>query len=384
MSHPGKPDGISKWQSLWGSPRDLFFESEGHELEIAFALALLFHAIPFSYLWKTQAIKKTMESITLQSVDLMEPEIERPAAPPVEVEKPKSAFDFLKMALPIFKKAEAPRDIVLTQKIQEPKLAEPEKLIGKKLPPGLQAPEIKLDAKNAAAPKIADLAKLPQFKTAEPRNMEPALKLEEVGRKAAPQIQAPALSLDSKKGERVADISALPKVAQVASPRSSSLFDKLVDKVAPALTSKPSAPVGYQRRDIQEPVSLDKPREVERSLPKVVAQPVVQVAKSTPKIEISKEKVKITGPLSARKVIQSYIPEYPAWARSRNIEADVSIRFTVTPQGSVIDRPVVERTSGFPELDRLALEALKKWRFSLLSGSDQEQWGVITFRFLMD
>ena len=100
-------------------------------------------------------------------------------------------------------------------------------------------------------------------------------------------------------------------------------------------------------------------------------------------LEISKEKVKITGPLSARKVIQSFVPEYPAWARAKNVEADVAIRFTVSSGGEVRETMTIARTSGYPELDRLAVEALKKWKFSALPGG-QDQWGEITFRFLLN
>jgi TonB family protein len=46
---------------------------------------------------------------------------------------------------------------------------------------------------------------------------------------------------------------------------------------------------------------------------------------------------------------------------------------------------VIIRTSGYPKLDELALEALKKWKFSLLEGQDEvDQWGEITFKFLLD
>ncbi|MBI4218355.1 MAG: energy transducer TonB, partial [Elusimicrobia bacterium] len=78
-----------------------------------------------------------------------------------------------------------------------------------------------------------------------------------------------------------------------------------------------------------------------------------------------------------------YLPVYPPWARAKNIEASVSIRFTVNPEGDVENALSIEKTSGYPELDRLAMETLKKWKFTALT-SEQKQWGTITFKFLLD
>ena len=154
-----------------------------------------------------------------------------------------------------------------------------------------------------------------------------------------------------------------------------------------AVAPKPSSlPFGYQPRGGGS-LSLDQPRDVARPSAKPLAESVIPKPKMEEKgavLSISKEKVKITGPLSYRKVVKSYVPEYPAWARAQNLEAAVSIRFTVSSKGDVLESAVVERTSGYPELDRLCLEALKQWKFSPLPGNDQDQWGVITFRFRLD
>ena len=40
--------------------------------------------------------------------------------------------------------------------------------------------------------------------------------------------------------------------------------------------------------------------------------------------------------------------------------------------------------SGYGRLDRLALEHLKKWRFEALALGEGNQWGVITFRFILE
>lgn len=383
---------FSEWQFKWGTPNGLFIESEGRKLEIAFLVALIFHLAPLGYLWHKQVTKKIHDTITLQNVELIEPEVEQPSPPPVAVQKPKSALDFLKMALPIFRKPSpittTPREVLITPKIQEPKLAEPDRLIEKKMPVAPLTPEIKLDAKRIQAPNVIDLAKLPSMlKTAEPRVQEPSLKLEEVGKKAVAIPQTSEISFDKSASRgRAVDISATPKISQLPQTRQQA-SEKIVDKTAPAIAYKPqNLPLGYERRGGGGSVSLDQPREVVRTIPKPVTPPIITQTKkeASDKIEISKEKVKVTGPLSSRKVVNLVVPKYPAWARARNIEADVAIRFTVSPAGEVRNDAVVQRTSGFTELDKLALEALMKWKFSALSGNGQDQWGVVTFRFLLD
>ncbi len=377
----------AQWQLYWGSPRGLFTGSEGWKLETALVVAIIFHAIPLTYVWQKQAAKKITGMITLQNVELMEPEEELPPAPPpVAVQKPKSAFDFLKMALPTFRKPEAPRDIAIAPKIQEPKIAEPERLIDRKMAAAPPAPDIKLDLnKSAAAPKILDIAKINAQKAAEPKTMDPSIKLEEVGRRAVtPPPMTPAISLNRSAADKMVDVSQAPKITNIASSRQSG--ERLVDRAAPTTYKAPALPLGYQPRGGSS-VSLDQPRDVVRRAPKpdmLQAVPKETVKATSAKIEISKEKVKITGPLSSRKVVASFVPEYPDWAKARNIEADVAIRFNVSAGGDVRDDALVEMTSGYPDLDKAALAALKRWKFTPLAGNNQDQWGVITFRYRLD
>ena len=374
---------ILAWQMTWGTPRG-FFVPDRAKFHVMMILAIFVHAIPFSILWKVNLGKKVEHMIELQNVDLLEPETEEPPPPPVEVQKPRNAFEFLKMAIPIFRKPAAPaiREVAQPIKINEPKIAEP-RLVERKLPAASLAPAIKLE-KSAAAPKMAEIAKISLSQRNTLLTKEPALKLEEVGRRAVSIPQTPAIRLDrSSSRERVADIARLPRAS--LAPRSSQSGDRLVERSAPVSSSRPSSlPTGYQPRG---GLSLDGPRDVVRAPHKPVLESAVPKPKTEEKsavLTISKEKVKITGPLSSRKVLKSYVPEYPAWARAQNLEADVAIRFTVSPSGDVLGNAVIERTSGYPDLDRLCLQTLKQWKFSPLAHGDQDQWGVITFRFRLD
>ncbi|HOW28299.1 MAG TPA: TonB family protein [Elusimicrobiota bacterium] len=90
----------------------------------------------------------------------------------------------------------------------------------------------------------------------------------------------------------------------------------------------------------------------------------------------------IVGPLANRPIKHRELPAYPEWAQARGIEASVVLQFTVTPEGAVKENIMVIRTSGFSQMDELAISSLKKWLFEPLP-SDQyrEEVGSITFNF---
>ena len=89
------------------------------------------------------------------------------------------------------------------------------------------------------------------------------------------------------------------------------------------------------------------------------------------------------GPLKYRKILKMELPPYPRWAEEKGIEASVSIRLWVNPKGKVQDNFYLEKTTGYSELDHLAMEALRKFVFiPLPEGQPQEdEWGVATFRY---
>ena len=95
----------------------------------------------------------------------------------------------------------------------------------------------------------------------------------------------------------------------------------------------------------------------------------------------------ISGPLKNREILKMRLPRYPRWAEEKGLEAQVSIRLTVNVRGQVKTNLTVERTSGFTELDQLAVESLRMFVFRPLQEKEtlREEWGVATFNFrLMD
>lgn len=88
----------------------------------------------------------------------------------------------------------------------------------------------------------------------------------------------------------------------------------------------------------------------------------------------------LEGPVGSRRLVQRVLPESPEWLARRQLDLGVQIRFQVLADGSVKPGAVISRTSGFPELDRRALEAIKRWRFASLAGA-RPVWGMVSFRF---
>jgi len=74
----------------------------------------------------------------------------------------------------------------------------------------------------------------------------------------------------------------------------------------------------------------------------------------------------------------------PLPSNNANVEATITIRFEVRPDGTV--GRVIPLRKMSPELEREVMRTLRNWRFSRLPGGvpQQSQWGTITFRFIFD
>ncbi|HAT73360.1 MAG TPA: hypothetical protein DCS63_11155 [Elusimicrobia bacterium] len=91
----------------------------------------------------------------------------------------------------------------------------------------------------------------------------------------------------------------------------------------------------------------------------------------------------ISGPLRGRKIIKMSLPRYPRWAEEQGLEAQVSVRITVTAAGKVKPNMLIEQTSGFPEFDKVVMEAVSRMVFVPLpyEAGNREEWGVTSFNF---
>lgn len=341
----------------------------------------------YFYFQQHQALKP-MTVIT--DVDLLEmPEVPRQAVP-----EQKGTWDFLKLALPAIPQA------LETKPVQEnlvdldqqketkkqfgpiDKLEEESGRLASKV--GLEKPE--------AGPREALLADVLARQAPASRSLAPAealLPVEEVGLKRAPP---PASGLSWEEQERL--------VSRQKTIQEINLSVAARSGRAPAVLEAPGAlleapPVEALKPPVVQQSILEEKQEPARGLPALeeklsLGLPLSQIPllkKQAEDLQEPKKKaVEIEGPLSGRKVLSMSVPPYPEWARRLQItEMDVAIRFYVSSEGKVLPEMRVERTSGYGVLDKLAMEHLRKWIFAPLEPKDGErQWGVITFRFILE
>ncbi|MGA2090422.1 MAG: energy transducer TonB [Endomicrobiales bacterium] len=102
--------------------------------------------------------------------------------------------------------------------------------------------------------------------------------------------------------------------------------------------------------------------------------------------ESKRSPMKISGPLEKRKVLAAAMPAYPQWARKKGVEANVSLKFFVSPAGSVLPNIFIMQTSGYGDLDQECMNYVRKWVFAPLTSAEpqSEQWGIITIRFKLE
>ncbi len=110
----------------------------------------------------------------------------------------------------------------------------------------------------------------------------------------------------------------------------------------------------------------------------IIARMTISTQPEKPPAHILKnDTAGIRGPAGRRKIL--YKPEIPEVKIER--EGEVELKFWVLPDGSV--GSVVPLLRGDAELERIATNYIKQWRFNPLNegGSTVEQWGTITVKF---
>jgi len=90
----------------------------------------------------------------------------------------------------------------------------------------------------------------------------------------------------------------------------------------------------------------------------------------------------IIGPAGGREILRQVKPVYPAAAEKEGTIGKVELKFWVLPSGEVSDI-IVHKTSGWPEFDKSASQALRKWKFEPIKKKRERQWGIISFIFYL-
>ncbi|MBI4060118.1 MAG: TonB family protein [Elusimicrobia bacterium] len=306
-----------------------------------------------------------------------------PSRPRPTVKPALSTMDFLKMALP----AAPPRRAALQAvdlklpETRKPALAEAPKLeeSSRRLAPKLEA--LDLSRSRVSAAKI-DAEPMSRRRAAQTLAALP--KLEEVGRRRVRNLPE-ALALEDKRREAVAILG-----GALDAPRPTSRRQAVAAAAIP-LEEAEGAPAAAPRKGLSLlPDAIDlRPRGAEAAaaprLEQLAAEPRLERRQAAAATDGGPRKgVEIEGPLKDRKVVAAEIPKFPDWARAQGmLEAEVALRFTVDAEGLVMPGVRVERTSGYGRLDRLCMDSLRRWTFASAPGSGA-QWGVITFRFVLE
>lgn len=298
----------------------------------AFGVSLSLHVIVLLIVLTWMGHKKdSMKNYMLTEITFLE-QVSEPQKQ-MEIEKPKSIMDLIKQAIPV-------------KAFQPPGLTKP------------SLPSLPEQAKNPFKPAALDMGKSaaglkPNLKTLSLDN--------EIGRTKLQPMETNRISIDNKNPSLQANTGRI----------------NLNQSNTSALKSGPSG-IKLALTDNHTALKTSGPVPIKQT-PVTVNNTANSAAVNIPK----KEALLIQGDVAGRKIIRSEKPAYPRWLQEAGITASVTISFSVAPDGSVKKNAMVYRTSGYPELDSLAIDALMGFKFEALpTGGDQG--GYATFRFELE
>lgn len=370
--------------------------SERKNVYISFTSSLVIHVfLCIFYLYLSQARKTNM--IFLENIELIEIEPDIPIIQEMPRQAqipPKSVIDFIKMALPVFKKPK-PQEVIEPEIDSKILKKAPEKISLDKTLKTRSKQQISLTKKKyEKSEKLSEIIpkteidKKDKFAMIAPQ--KPDIDLAEVGKVAVGKTSlSQPISLKKKTLASLKKIKDLKQVRIVKAKDSSySYKPQTLKKTGISIAKRRHTTVSKPSLGYGKGISLT--RQIRKPSEKLkISQPITKKVEKTSagmirKAKPDKKSIQISGQVVGRKILASYLPVYPDWARVKNIEADVVIRFYVSFQGIVREKLYLERTSGYSKLDQLAMESLKKWVFEPLKTTAGDQWGIITFRYLLE
>lgn len=308
------------------------------------AFSLFIHGLLFlvAFLVSSHQQKKeiVLTEITLVDQIIPIPEEEAPPPMPMAPPKEKNVWDFLKQVIPVKQDLAA-------------------------------APQLPIELpKN---PK-QDLAQMPQaLDLGSKKNLDQPLidkPLDLVGRKAVEMPAGMAVNplQMNKKSEQLATSSQMPAGLQIGAK--SSWLPSRDQPIVSAGQFDRRANLQARGGSLADMPTIKKPE----------APKKIELGTSGLNIERTGNTFKIFGALQNRPILAKYLPKYPRWAEEQGLECNVSIHFFVLPAGDVKNNLFIESSSGYPEMDELAMKALRAFKFSPIS-TGEEQEGVIIFYF---
>jgi TonB family protein len=97
------------------------------------------------------------------------------------------------------------------------------------------------------------------------------------------------------------------------------------------------------------------------------------------------QRIRVGGNVQATKLVKMVRPSYPAHLQSLGVEGVVLLRAVISTEGSLLNLEVAN--SGVdPELARVALDAVREWRYqpTLLNGRPVEVATTVTVEFRLE
>lgn len=358
------------------------YEGNSKAVKFSIAASASFHVLLFGLYYYFVLMRPETRNVVLSNVDLIMQEKEAQAKPE------NKTLNFLKLALPVIPKIavqEVPK--IPTLDIKTPDRHRPALDLPKNLTERSgrvsAAQKLEMDAGRRVGGDIKD-AGLDIKAERSSQAMAPRIELEEVGMKKAPSLPQGLKFEDAGPAVRPQTMQEL-NMAVDRARRSAAGPQALAERQGSVAAARQTAAIAAAPQRLTEAQSAAAPV-ARRETPTISAAAFSsRHNESLRAAEAAPQRLEITGPLSRRKVAKYYVPVFPDWARDRGIlEAAVSVKFYVDNAGRVLDNASVERTSGYGALDRVALDAIKRWSFEPLSGPASKQWGIITFRFLAD
>lgn len=346
-------------------------------MPVAAVASIVVHALLFlMFLWSAHKASDGTKQI-VANVDLIIPVKKMAMLPqPVEQKAKQTTLDFLKLALPSMPRTVAPKTLSVplpdSRKPMAPEI--PSKIVERKRMDMPKLAGMDLGSRNADIAKLDVAAPARRAATMEAS----APKLEEVGRRRSRLAEVQGLE----------DAGRSAGLQAIASPVVPETRGRLASAqaVQPALQEAARAPSAFANK-LADMLPEPAPARPQGAMPSALKTPVAETKAPPRKTEAlpgKSKSVEIEGPIADRKVAAYEIPQFPAWAKELGlVEAEVRIRFWVSRDGDVLPDMRVEHTSGYGRLDRHAMEALKKWKFAPIF-TDEKQWGVITFRFILE
>ncbi|MDE2238075.1 MAG: TonB family protein, partial [Elusimicrobia bacterium] len=343
----------------------------GGRMPVSLASSLAVHAAAIG-LWLLMARQAARQRpMVVGNVDLIIPLRAPSALPQAPAAQPAvSTLAFLKMALPAVPRLVLPKAV---EALPRPRLLEPSqapRLRDRALP----LPRMALDLNSRArAPKLIGAAEPLPSRHVQALAAPP--KLEEVGRRRAPEFSAP-LALEPRRENAQALKGGLDQEleARRRAPAQERPLREAAPPPASALRRALSAVLAERR------LSLGPAAAPEAVLRQGVESPAIRPRRADASLRLGagkKKGVELEGPVADRKVAVYDIPKFPQWAKDEGVlDVSVAIRFWVDELGEVLPDMRVERSSGYGRLDLLAMRSLKRWRF--VPAAARRQWGVIT------